>query len=177
MLPAGYEIRSLVLGDAAELAAAYRRNRDHLEPWDPRRDESFFTEDGQAAVVAGQLASMEVGQQASWVLTSGEEIVGRVNLNNIVLGVLRSGSLGYWVDHAHLRRGLATAAVEFAVDGAHQLGLHRVEAGTLVHNTASQRVLLSCGFEHFGMAPRLLFINGSWQDHNLYQRILHDDPI
>jgi ribosomal-protein-alanine N-acetyltransferase len=111
------------------------------------------------------------------VLTSGDDIVGRVNLNNIVQGVLRSGNLGYWVDHAHLRRGLAREAVRFAVEAAPQLGLHRVEAGTLVHNTASQRVLLACGFEYYGMAPRLLFINGAWQDHNLYQRILHDEPL
>lgn len=177
VLPAGYEIRALVLGDAAALAAAYTRNEEHLRPWDPQRDESFFTEDGQAAVIAGQLASAEVGQLAAWVLTAGDDIVGRVNLNNIVLGVLRSGSLGYWVDHAHLRRGLAKAAVEFAVDAGRRLGLHRVEAGTLVHNTASQRVLLGCGFEYFGMAPRLLYINGSWQDHNLYQRILHDQSL
>jgi hypothetical protein len=27
------------------------------------------------------------------------------------------------------------------------------------------------------MAPRFLFIGGAWRDHNLYQRILHDDPL
>jgi [ribosomal protein S5]-alanine N-acetyltransferase len=27
------------------------------------------------------------------------------------------------------------------------------------------------------MAPRFLFIAGGWQDHNLYQRILHDEPL
>jgi [ribosomal protein S5]-alanine N-acetyltransferase len=29
----------------------------------------------------------------------------------------------------------------------------------------------------FGIAPRYLFIGGCWQDHRLYQRILHDNPI
>jgi ribosomal-protein-alanine N-acetyltransferase len=33
VLPAGYEIRALSKADAPALAAAYRRNRDHLEPW------------------------------------------------------------------------------------------------------------------------------------------------
>jgi len=51
-----------------------------------------------------------------------------------------------------------------------------VEAGTLPHNLASQGVLLSAGFEQIGTAPRYLFIAGRWQDHHLYQRLLHDDP-
>jgi len=55
--------------------------------------------------------------------------------------------------------------------------LHRVEAGTLLHNTASQRVLERCGFEYYGTAPRYLFIRGAWRDHRLYQRILHDKPL
>jgi len=177
VVPSGYAIRELVLGDAAALAAAYSRNRDHLARWDPLRDASFYTEAGQAVAVAGTLAGVETGQQAAWVLTHVDAIVGRVNLNNVVLGVLRSASVGYWVDADHLHRGLATAAVEHAVEGAREVGLHRVEAGTLVHNVASQRVLLGCGFTEYGLAPRFLFIDGTWQDHRLFQRILHDHPI
>jgi len=107
---------------------------------------------------------------------SGGAVVGRANINNIVLGVLRSGTLGYWVDHMHLRKGLALAAVEHACAEALTLGLHRVEVGTLVHNQVSQSVLLRAGFEHYGTAPKLLFVAGEWQDHHLYQRILHNDP-
>ena len=49
---------------------------------------------------------------AHWVVMHGDQVVARVNLNNIVMGVLRSGSLGYWVDADHQGRGLATAAVQ-----------------------------------------------------------------
>jgi [ribosomal protein S5]-alanine N-acetyltransferase len=176
-LPEGYRIRELAAEDATALADAYRRNREHLAPWDPRRDESFFTDDGQAAAVAGQLTAIDAGVQAGWVVERDGCVVGRVNLNNVVMGVLRSASVGYWVDRDHLGRGLATAAVRHACEGARTLGLHRVEAGTLPHNEASQRVLLRCGFERYGMAPKFLFIAGAWQDHNLYQRILHDEPL
>lgn len=177
MIPEGYQIRGLTADDASALAAAYRRNREHLEPLDPRRPESFYTDDGQAAAVASQLTSVRSGLLAAWVLTHGDRVVGRVNLNNIVMGVLRSASVGYWVDADHLRRGLAAGAVELACAQARERGLHRVEAGTLVHNEASQRVLGRCGFELYGMAPKFLFINHAWQDHNLYQRILHDEPL
>ena len=46
-----------------------------------------------------------------------------------------------------------------------------------MHNTASQRVLERTGFAYYGTAERFLFIDGRWQDHRLYQRILHDDPL
>ena len=176
MIPEGYEIRELTADDAPALAAAYRRNREHLARRDPRRDEDFYTDDGQAAAVAGQLASMESGLSAAWLMVYDGQVVGRVNLNNIVMSVFRSASIGYWVDVDHLRRGLARGSVEFACAQAQGRGLHRVEAGTMVDNEASQRVLEACGFELFGLAPRYLFIDGAWQDHKLYQRILHDNP-
>ena len=176
-IPDGYTIRGLRADDAAAMAAAYVRNQAHLARWDPRRDESFFTVEGQAAVVTQQLDAQEAGLVVPWVIARGEEVVGRVNLNNVVRGVLRSASVGYWVDADHLRRGLATAAVAHACHQALRVGLHRVEAGTLLHNDASQRVLERCGFSEYGLAPRYLFIDGAWQDHRLYQRILHDDPI
>jgi [ribosomal protein S5]-alanine N-acetyltransferase len=177
VIPDGYAIRELVAGDGPALAAAYRRNRVHLQPWDPWREESYYLDAGQAAAIVRDLASVGAGQLAAFVTTQGDAIVGRVNLNNLIMGVLRSASVGYWVDEAHLRKGLATASVRFAVEAARKLGLHRVEAGTLVHNSASQGVLRRCGFEQYGVAPKFLFINGAWQDHNLYQLILHDDPI
>jgi ribosomal-protein-alanine N-acetyltransferase len=176
-LPAGYSVRALCADDAPALAAAYTRNRGHLEQWDPAREPSFYTVAGQQEAVDRQLSLVHGGLLGAWVLVRGDDIVGRVNLNNVVRGVLCSAAVGYWVDRAHLRRGLARAAVEHACAEARQLGLHRVEAGTMVHNVASQRVLLRAGFEQYGMAARFLFIGGAWQDHNLYQRILHDDPL
>ena len=56
-----------------------------------------------------------------------------------------------------------------------ELGLHRVQAGTLLHNRGSQRVLERNGFTPIGVAPRYLHIAGRWQDHLLFQR-LADDP-
>ncbi|MER7520417.1 GNAT family protein [Streptomyces sp. NPDC126499] len=108
---------------------------------------------------------------------AGEVIVGSVTLSGIALGPFRSASLGYWVAEDHAGRGLATALVEEACRAAREeLGLHRIEACTLLHNHASQRVLDKCGFERIGTAPRYLHIDGDWRDHHLFQRVLHDDP-
>ena len=177
MIPDGYTVRPLEHSDAEALAAAYDRNRAHLDPWDPVRPSHFYTVEGQQEAVARQLSLVEGGLLATWVLVHDVEVVGRVSLNNLVRGVLASATVGYWVDHRHTRRGLASALVEHACADALRMGLHRVESGTMLHNVASQRVLLRAGFSQYGMAPKFLFIAGAWQDHRLYQRILHDSPL
>jgi [ribosomal protein S5]-alanine N-acetyltransferase len=180
VLSDGYEIRPLARADAGARAAAYVRNREHLEPWDPVRPESYFTERGQADDIARQLMEREKGKRHAFLLwhDAGDEprVVGQVSIDNVVRGVLQSATIGYWLDHEHVGRGLATAMVAHVVEHARELGLHRLEAGTLVHNTASQAVLRRSGFTEYGTAERFLFIRGAWQDHVLFQRILHDDP-
>lgn len=177
-LPAGYSLQPLTLDHAEGLAAAYARNREHLARWDPERPEEFYTPEGQAQSLRERLGLQEQGLFDNHTLFGPDgEVVGRANIQNIVRGTMMGGTLGYWVDHAHTRRGLATAAVEFLEDRALALGLHRLEAGTMVENVASQRVLLVRGFEQYGMAPKLLYLNGAWRDHVLFQKVLHDRPL
>jgi ribosomal-protein-alanine N-acetyltransferase len=100
--------------------------------------------------------------------------VGRFNVAGIVRGPFQSAGLGYWVDSEYAGRGVASAAVRRIVAVARdELGLHRLEASTLLHNIGSQRVLQKAGFQQIGMAPQYLQIAGKWQDHNLYQVLLH----
>jgi [ribosomal protein S5]-alanine N-acetyltransferase len=66
-------------------------------------------------------------------------------------------------------RGLATAAVADGIGVAFaQLGLHRLQAGTLLRNARSQRVLVRNGFRPFAIAPDYLKIAGQRQDHILF---------
>ena len=173
----GYELRPISLEDAPALAAAYARNREHLAPWDPPRPDDFWTAEGQRARIATELDAVADRRQAAWLVWRGGEMVGRVALQNIVLGPFRSAALGYWVDASHTGRGVATWAGEHACTEALQFGLHRVEAGTMLANRASQVVLGRLRFTRFGTAERYLFVGGAWQDHHLYQRILHSDPL
>ena len=84
-------------------------------------------------------------------------------------------TLGYWVAAEFRGRGLATRAVAAVAELAFgELGLHRLEAATLVDNVASQRVLEKNGFARIGLAPRYLHIAGAWRDHLLFQRTVED---
>jgi ribosomal-protein-alanine N-acetyltransferase len=163
--------RLLTIDDVPAIAELYRAHRDFLAPWEPARPETFYTADGQRAVVRGALAGMEAGTvHPRVILNEAGEIAGRINLNDIVWGAFQSANLGYWVSEKDNGRGLATAAVRETVAVAFgELGLHRVQAGTLLHNAASQRVLERNGFTRIGVAPAYLKIAGRWQDHILFQ--------
>ncbi|NEC68195.1 GNAT family protein [Streptomyces sp. SID9727] len=177
-LDAAIRLRPVRLSDAASRAEALIRSRAYMRPWEPVRPESFYTEEGQRERLAGLLAERAAGRVMPWVLSDAEDrVVGGFNLNAIVLGSFHSAVLGYWVDVEYAGRGLATAAVRRICELARdELRLHRIEAATVLHNTASQRVLAKCGFEEFGVAPRYMHIDGEWRDHRIFQRILHDGP-
>ena len=160
-------IRPVDPADADELAALLRANREHLQPWDPERDESYYTTTGQWQIISDQLRARNALPHA---IVEDGRIVGRVNLSNVVHGAFRSANLGYWVAADVTGRGVASVAVAAVVEAAFTTyGLHRVEAGTLLHNVRSQRVLERNGFVRFGTAPRYLRIAGDWRDHHLYQ--------
>ena len=166
-------IRVLKATDVEPMCAAYGRNREHLAPWEPLRAEEFFTVDGQMMSVQSKLTLFIAGSDVPWVLTDGEQIVGMMTLSGIVRGPFLSAHLGYWVDKDYTGRGIGSAAVAFAVDAARdELGLHRLQAATLQHNAASQKILKRSGFTEIGVAPAYLNIAGGWRDHILFQRIL-----
>lgn len=173
-LDAEHVLRPVREGDGAALARAYAANREHLAPWEPLRTDDFFTPERQEHHVRQCLEDVAAGRGYRFVIESDDgEIRGRINLNNVVRGVFWSADLGYWIGADRTRRGLAGRGVGIVLEHARtELRLHRVQAATLVHNDASQRVLSSAGFERIGMAPRYLRIAGEWQDHILFQRIL-----
>ena len=162
--------------DAAALTASILRSRSALAPWEPLHPADYFTEAGQRRLLQGALRRHAGGDQHPFVVTVDGEPVGRINLNDVVRGALQNAHLGYWVDVEHQGRGVATAAVRAVLAVAfRELGLHRVQAGTLVHNHGSRRVLAKNGFAEIGYAPRYIRIAGTWQDHVLHQRLV-DDP-
>ena len=165
--------RLITPGDAPVLAELLRASRDFLAPWEPARGDDYFTAGVQRTVIADALARHEQGSALPHVILGGSgRVAGRITLNGIVRGPFQSCSMGYWVNAADTGRGLATAAVRDIIRVAfEELGLHRIQAETLLHNVRSQRVLERNGFVSFGMASAYLSIAGKWQDHAMYQLV------
>ncbi|GLZ79500.1 hypothetical protein Afil01_43070 [Actinorhabdospora filicis] len=162
--------RRLTMDDAPALAKLVTANREFLKPWEPARTEEYYTEDGQREVIEAQLLLQASGNAEVHVIELDGELAGRIMLAGIVRGPFHSCSVGYWVASSANGRGVASAAVAAMLRVAFdELGLHRVQAETLLHNHGSQRVLARNGFERIGLAPKFLRIDGEWQDHVLFQ--------
>jgi [ribosomal protein S5]-alanine N-acetyltransferase len=158
-------IRPLVPADAEELTEVYRRNREFLRPFEPTRPAEFFTVGFQRQRIESTGA-----ERWRWAIEAEGRIVGVITLGDVLRESLQLANVGYFVSQEYNGRGLATRAVadvvRFAFDEA---GLHRLEAGTLPDNRASQRVLEKNGFARYGLARGLLMIDGVWRDHVLFE--------
>jgi ribosomal-protein-alanine N-acetyltransferase len=105
------------------------------------------------------------------------EMVGVVNISEIVRGAFRSGYLGYYAFTPFERRGLMTEGLSLVVDEAFGgLGLHRLEANVQPDNGASIRLVRRLGFRREGYSPRYLKINGRWRDHERWAILSRRDP-
>ncbi|MDA8067641.1 MAG: GNAT family protein [Actinomycetota bacterium] len=169
------EIRPVGPDDADELAALLTANRDFLSRWEPTRPDTYFTPAGQRALIEDAARSRASDRLFPYVILADGELIGRITLSNVIRWNFQSCNIGYWVSERHNRRGHATDAVRQVCRVAFdELGLHRVEAGTLPTNAASQRVLVKTGFTKLGIAPKYLKIAEAWEDHILFQRIADD---
>jgi ribosomal-protein-alanine N-acetyltransferase len=177
VLSGGVLLRLVSIDDAEALHSAYAANREYLAPWSPRRSDSFLTVEGQAERIGDQLSQIAERRVVPWVFESDGTIIGTITLSGMAFGPFCSAYLGYWVAADQQNRGLASEGVASICRTARDIiGLHRIEATTLLDNARSQRVLEKNGFEPIGVAPRYLHIDGEWRDHRLFQRILHEDP-
>lgn len=162
--------RVVSLDDAEALAGLLTANREFLAPWVPARDDSYFTVEAQRKILGAELDAYQRQTMVPLAILGPDgRLAGRININGITRGSFQSASLGYWVSESLCGHGLASAAVADVIAIAFgRLGLHRLQAETLLHNVGSQRVLIRNGFRPFAVAPAYLKIAGSWQDHIMF---------
>jgi ribosomal-protein-alanine N-acetyltransferase len=160
--------------DADDLAALYARNREFLRPFEPDRDDRFFTPAEQRARIDQAIESARAGARYSYAILDGEGLIaGMVALENVIRGASQSATVSYWVDRQRNGRGIASEAVAAIAGLARDRhGLHRLQAPVRTDNLASQRVLEKNGFEPIGIARGYLHVGGEWRDHVLFQRLL-----
>jgi len=94
------------------------------------------------------------------------ELVGVINITNMILGSFRSAYLGYYVFAGFDRQGLMRQGLRAVVRYAFtSLKLHRLEANIQPGNAASIALAASCDFAREGFSPRYLKIARRWRDH------------
>ncbi|MET3288297.1 UNVERIFIED_CONTAM: ribosomal-protein-alanine N-acetyltransferase [Brevibacillus sp. OAP136] len=171
-------LKLLELSDAEAMLRLHLRNRSFFQSYIPKRDESFYTLEGQEARIQADLARKEQDQGYSFgiYLADTGELIGNVTLSEVLRGPLQSCFIGYYLDQAHNGKGYVTEAVRVVVDYAfYELALHRIEAGVMPHNVRSMRVLEKAGFHKEGIARKNVKINGKWEDHQVLAIVNEND--
>jgi len=148
----------------------YQRNRTHLAPWEPQRDEAFYTLSYWHGRLQDSYSQFFNGSGINLVALdpSGERVIATCNFSNILMGVFKACHLGYAVDQQHQGQGVMREVLSAAIDYLFQEhGLHRIMACYMPANHRSGVLLERLGFEREGYAREYLMINGRWEDHIL----------
>ena len=171
-------VEHMAPGHAAALADFFRRNEQHLAPWDPPRPAGITEPEFWTAECERAVEDYGHGTVVRWVLrlrAAPERVIGRINYTQIARGPFQSCMLGYAIDHAHEGRGLMREALEATVEHMFAvLKLHRIQANYVPDNARSGRLLERLGFVGEGLARDYLFIDGAWRDHVLAARLNPD---
>lgn len=100
------------------------------------------------------------------VLEGTGELVGVLNVSEIVRGGFQSAYLGYYAFSSFAGQGLMRRGLQKAIDYCFgELRLHRLEANIQPDNERSISLVRSLGFRLEGFSPRYLKICGRWRDH------------
>ena len=154
---------------AKAIAGYFTRNRTFLRPFEPIREDAFFSVLGQRKFLKRELYDMAAGNCFRfWTAKKSAPnlIIGSVALSGIVMGSFQSAYISYRSDVAHINQGYTSEALARLVRFAfHTLRLHRLEANIMPRNKPSLRVVEKLGFENEGLARAYLNINGVWEDH------------
>lgn len=172
----GIYISLLQLEDADELLKLRLRNKEQHQPFEPLREEDYFTLESQQQLISQRLEDSRQDKAYMFgIFLLDGQLIGQITISNVVRGVGQYADIGYFIDSVIQGKGYTSAAVGLVLKFAFRsLGLHRVQAAILLHNTGSRRVLEKNGFQAEGVARRFIKINGEFQDHRTYAILAED---
>lgn len=166
------ELKLLTPEYAENLYKYYMRNKEHLKPFEPARDDSFYTLELQRKDILESYKQFLNGTCVNLGIFKDDSFIGKLKISNIVMGVFKNCFVGYSIDKDEQGKGYMKEALNLVVKYCFEdLKLHRIEATTLVDNVRSQGVLNSCGFKEIGISKKYLFINNEWRDHKTFYKV------
>ncbi len=157
--------------DKAGMMSTFRvKNRQYLEPWEPKRSPEFFTEPFWQVQLRAGLRDYSNGNSCCLTIMdkAESEILGVCNFTNIIRGTFQSCHLGYALAECQQHNGFMAEALDSSINYMFTTQrLHRIMANYLPNNDRSAALLKRLGFKIEGYAKRFLLINGQWKDHVL----------
>lgn len=162
-------LRNLTPSNAEEILEYYKKNMKYLAPFEPTKDNNFYTLEIQRKILNKSYREFLNGITVELGIFKEERLIGKIKLSRILHGSFKNGILGYSIDEDEQSKGYMKESVKLLLEYAFdECELHRVEASALVNNKRSREVLTKCGFKLTGINEKYLLINGKWEDHATY---------
>jgi ribosomal-protein-alanine N-acetyltransferase len=154
--------------DAKILEKLILGNREWLRPWEATNPDAPNSFDIKG-MVRGLIKNMRADQGLPLVIEFDGNVVGQLNVANILFGSVSSAVIGYWIIPEVAGRGVTSTAVALTIDYLlTDYGLHRVEIDIRPENAASLRIVEKLGLRYEGLKQRYIHINGDWRDHYIF---------
>jgi len=161
-------LRIIRTKDAKTIERLVLGNREWLRPWEATNPHAPMTFDFRAQI-RSLLRQLETSDALPFVILYQGEIVGQLNVANILHGSVSSCVIGYWIVPEVAGLGITPTAVALAMDYMfNAVGLHRVEIDIRPENGASIRVVQKLGLRYEGVKKNYIHINGDWRDHYVF---------
>ena len=161
-------LRKLSRLDYPVLNRLLHEDREWLEPWEATTPGIRRALDVKW-LVRSLISQSKEGFGVAFVIEYQGQVVGQLNVANILHGSVSSGTIGYWIAKDFAGRNITPTAVALAVDHLFsEVGLHRVEIDIRPENHASLRVVEKLGLRHEGTKLRYIHIDGAWRDHHVF---------
>ena len=176
-------LRTLRSEDRAEFVRVHEISREHFGPWMPAQAPGQTLND----VFRDELDRAEKGAKEGTeirlvaVVPDGR-LAGIFVLSQIFRRAFQNAYAGWRVSSDQLGGGIATSGLIGLLDLAFSpepegLGLHRIQANIIPSNRASVRVAEKAGFRLEGEARGYLKIDGSWQDHLMFAKLVEEHDV
>jgi len=154
--------------DAKTIERLVLSNREWLRPWEATNPHGPTSFDFKAQI-RSLLRALENSEGIPFVILYKDEIVGQLNVANILHGSVSSCVIGYWIAPEVAGLGITPTAVALAMDYMFKVvGIHRVEIDIRPENEASIRVVEKLGLRYEGLKENYIHINNDWRDHYVF---------
>lgn len=139
----------------------------------PRGDE-YYNKENFMNILNELIKEQSLGIHYMYLVKDNKgEIVGRINLVDVIRGPINKAELGYRIGKNHKGKGYGKKAIAIILKEAINIHkIHRIEAGTSKENIASQKILEHNGFRNVGVFKEYIYFNGKWNDSIVYEKIL-----
>lgn len=165
------ELRAVDEGHATDLYHLVVKNRDWLQrslDW----PQYVHSAEDTRKTVQGNMMLHQRGYAKMYLIFADDEMAGVLSFNQIE-PLNKAAWIGYWLDEEHQGKGIMSQALESLIQHYAKRGeIRRFVIRCRVENQASNQVARRNGFALEGCMKQAEFLNGRYDDVNIYARIV-----